>query len=118
MVPKKQDPYFVQYYRINFDGTGLTALTDADGYHTATFSPDNKYFVDTWSRVDLAPISQLRRTSDAKVLLDLEKADATELAKAGWRAPEVFVAKGRDGTTEIWGVIVRPSNFDPKKNIR
>ena len=114
MVPK-QDPYFVQYYRINFDGTGLTPLTDADGYHTVTFSPDNKYYVDTWSRVDLPPVSTLRRTSDAKVLLELEKADATELVKAGWRAPEVFVAKGRDGATDIWGVIVRPSNFDPKK---
>ncbi len=111
----KQDPYFVQYYRINFDGSGLTALTDADGYHTVTFSPDNKYYVDTWSTVTRAPISQLRRTSDAKVLMDLEKADATDLMKAGWRAPEVFVAKGRDGTTDIWGVIVRPSNFDPKK---
>ncbi len=114
MVPK-QDPYFVQYYRINFDGTGLTPLTDADGYHTVTFSPDNKYYVDTWSRVDLAPISQLRRTSDAKVLMDLEHADASDLVKAGWRAPEVFVAKGRDGATDIWGVIVRPTNFDPKK---
>ena len=111
----KQDPYFLQYYRINFDGTGLTPLTDADGNHTVTFSPDDKYYVDTWSRVDLAPVSQLRRTSDTKVILDLEHADATELVKAGWRAPEVFVAKGRDGTTDIWGVIVRPSNFDPRK---
>ncbi|HEY2849973.1 MAG TPA: prolyl oligopeptidase family serine peptidase [Gemmatimonadaceae bacterium] len=111
----KQDPYFLQYYRINFDGTGLTPLTDADGYHTVTFSPDNKFYVDTWSRVDLAPVSQLRRTSDAKVILDLEHADASALVKAGWRAPEVFVAKGRDGTTDIWGIIVRPSNFDPKK---
>ena len=90
----KQDPYFVQYYRINFDGTGLAPLTDADGYHTVTFSHDNKYYVDTWSRVDLAPVSQLRRTSDAKVIMDLEHADATALAKAGWRAPEVFVANG------------------------
>jgi enterochelin esterase-like enzyme len=114
MVPQ-QDPYFVQYYRINFDGTGLTPLTDADGYHTVTFSPDNKYYVDTWSTVALAPVSTLRRTSDAKVILDLEKSDATELVKAGWRAPEVFVSKGRDGTTDIWGIIVRPSNFDPKK---
>jgi dipeptidyl aminopeptidase/acylaminoacyl peptidase len=111
----KQDPYFAQYYRINFDGTGLTPLTDADGYHTVTFSPDYKYYVDSWSRVDLAPVMQLRSTSDTKVIMNLEKADATELVKAGWRAPEVFVAKGRDGATDIWGVIIRPTNFDPKK---
>src|SRR6185312_14555572 len=74
-VNPKQDPYFVQYYRINFDGTGMTPLTDADGYHTVTFSPDFKYYVDTWSRVDLPPVSELRETSDAKVLMPLEKAD-------------------------------------------
>jgi dipeptidyl aminopeptidase/acylaminoacyl peptidase len=111
----KQDPYFLQYYRINFDGSGLTPLTDADGYHTVTFSPDNTYYVDTWSTVALAPVSTLRRTSDAKLIMELEHADATELAKAGWRAPEVFVSKARDGTSDIWGIIVRPTNFDPKK---
>ncbi len=45
-----QDPYFTHYYRINFDGTGLTKLTDADGTHTLTFSPDRKYYVDAWQR--------------------------------------------------------------------
>jgi dipeptidyl aminopeptidase/acylaminoacyl peptidase len=111
----KQDPYFAQYYRINFDGTGLTPLTDTDGDHMVSFSSDGQFYVDTWSRVDLPPVSQLRRASDAKVLLDLERGDASELVKAGWRAPEVFVAKGRDGSTDIWGVIVRPSNFDPRR---
>ena len=56
-----QDPYFTQLYRINFDGTGLTKLTDADGMHTVTFSHDRKFYVDTWQRVDLAPVAQLRR---------------------------------------------------------
>jgi dienelactone hydrolase len=110
-----EDPYFVHYYRINFDGTGLTPLTPASGYHTVTFSPDRKSYVDTWSRVDLPPIAQLRRTDDQKVLMDLEKADASALVGTGLKAPEVFVAKGRDGTTDIWGTIVRPTNFDPSK---
>ena len=81
-----KDPYFVHYYRINFDGTGLTRLTDADGTHTVTFSPDRKYYVDTWSRVDLPPVSQLRRTEDRKVLMDLEHGDASALLAAGWKA--------------------------------
>jgi dipeptidyl aminopeptidase/acylaminoacyl peptidase len=114
-INPKQDPYFVQYYRINFDGTGLTALTDADGYHTATFSTDNRYYVDTWSRVDLAPIAQLRRTSDAGVVMELERGDLAPLTAAGWRAPEAFAAKGRDGKTDIYGVIMRPTNFDPAR---
>ena len=110
-----QDPYFTQYYRINFDGTGLTRLTDADGMHTAVFSKDHKYYVDTWQRVDLAPIAQLRRSDDQKVVLDLDKGDTSALLAAGFRFPEVFVAKGRDGKTDIWGTITKPLNFDPHK---
>jgi len=110
-----QDPYFTHYYRINFDGTGLVKYTEADGNHTVTSSPDHKYYVDSWSRVDLPPVAQLRRTEDRKVIADLDKGDATALLAAGFRYPEVFVAKGRDGTTDIWGTIVRPTNFDPAK---
>lgn len=111
----RQDPYFIHYYRINFDGTGLTAFTDADGTHTVRFSGDHQTYVDTWSRVDLAPVSVLRRTSDRSVITEVDHGDAAELMKTGWRAPEVFVAKGRDRTTDIYGVIIRPSNFDPTK---
>jgi len=110
-----QDPYFTQLYRINFDGTGLTKLSDADGMHTVSFSHDHKFYVDTWQRVDLAPEAQLRRTSDQAVVLDLDKGDMTALRAAGFKAPEVFVAKGRDGKTDIWGTITRPLNFDPAK---
>jgi dipeptidyl aminopeptidase/acylaminoacyl peptidase len=110
-----QDPYFTQYCRINFDGSGLTMLTEADGTHTVVFSADRKYYVDTWQRVDLPTRAQLRRTEDRKVLMDLDQGDASALLAAGFRFPEVFVAKGRDGKTDIWGVIVRPMNFDPAK---
>ena len=114
MVPG-QDPYFTQLYRINFDGTGLTKLTDADGMHTVTFSHDRKFYVDTWQRVDLAPVAQLRRTSDRTIVMDIDKGDTSALLAAAFRFPEVFVAKGRDGQTDIWGTITRPMNFDPSK---
>jgi dipeptidyl aminopeptidase/acylaminoacyl peptidase len=110
-----QDPYFIQYYRINFDGTGLVALTDGNGNHTVQFSPDRKYLVDTYSRVDMAPAHELRRANDGKLVCKLEEADIAELKETGWQAPEVFVAKGRDGKTDIWGVIHRPKNLDPSK---
>ncbi len=60
-----QDPYFVHYYRINFDGTGLVALTEGNGNHTIQFSPDRKYLIDTYSRVDMAPVNELRRVRTA-----------------------------------------------------
>ena len=110
-----QDPYQIHYYRINFDGSGLTAMTKDDGSHIVTYSPDGQYYVDTWSRVDLAPVSQLHRTVDRTVVMELERADVRPLNATGIRPPEPFVAKGRDGTTDIYGIIVRPSTFDPRK---
>jgi len=109
------DPYFIQYYRINFDGTGMVKLSEGEGTHEASFSPDKKYFVDTWSRVDNPPVSVLRSSADGREIMALEKADISRLLETGIRLPEVFVSKGRDGKTEIWGIIVRPVNFDSTK---
>ncbi len=114
MYPGK-DPYFLHLYRVNFDGSGLEALTEEDANHTITLSPDLKYYVDLYSRVDMPPVMQLRSAADKKIIMELEKGDITELVKAGWRAPEVFVAKGRDGKTDIWGIIIRPMNFNKNK---
>jgi dipeptidyl aminopeptidase/acylaminoacyl peptidase len=111
----EQDPYFVHTYRINFDGTGLVAYTSANANHTVSFSPDRKYYVDTYSRVDLPTRSELHRTRDREKIADLETGDAGAALAAGWKMPEVFTAKGRDGKTGIWGVIYKPTNFDPAK---
>jgi dipeptidyl aminopeptidase/acylaminoacyl peptidase/uncharacterized protein (DUF885 family) len=110
-----QDPYFIQYYRVNFDGTGLVALTEASASHAVQFSPDARYLIDTYSRVDMAPVHELRRASDGKLVCKLEQADISRLLASGWQPPEVLVAKGRDGKTDIWGIICRPTLFDPHK---
>jgi len=110
-----QDPYLMHYYRVNFDGTGFTALTQGNGWHNITYSPDRKYIIDQYSRVDMEPVHNLRRVSDGSLVCELEKADITELEASGWKAPEVFRANGRDGKTGIWGIVARPKDFDPKK---
>jgi dipeptidyl aminopeptidase/acylaminoacyl peptidase len=110
-----EDPYLVHLYRVNFDGTGLVALTEGDGTHAIQHSPDGRFVIDTWSRVDMAPVHVLRRSSDGTKVCDLEKADVSALEATGWRCPEVFVAKGRDGETDIWGIVYRPQNYDPSK---
>lgn len=110
-----EDPYFVHLYRINFDGTGLTPLTPLRANHHVVFSPDGKYYVDLWSRIDLAPTLAVYRTSDNQQLAVVEHADISRLIAAGWHAPMVFKAKGRDGVTNIWGIIYKPANFDPQK---
>jgi dipeptidyl aminopeptidase/acylaminoacyl peptidase len=114
MYPR-QDPYFLYYYRIDFDGTGLVRLTDEEAYHQASYSHDMQYLADTWSRVDMAPVLEVRRTSDRSLVATVERGDLTALEQTGWKPPEVFVARGRDGKTDIWGVIFRPTNFDPSK---
>jgi len=114
-VKAGQDPYYEHLCRVNFDGSGFKVLTEGDGTHSVEFSPDRRWFVDTWSRIDQAPIVELRRSEDGGLVCALEKADATALTVAGWTTPERFTAKGRDGKTDIYGVIYKPSNFDPAK---
>ena len=112
----KQDPYHVHFIRVSLDSDKVVALTEADGTHSAPrFSPDGKYFLTTFSRVDLAPVTQLRKTGDGSLVKELETTDTTALAKAGWKPPERFVSKGRDDRTDIHGVIYRPTNFDKSK---
>jgi dipeptidyl-peptidase-4 len=110
-----QDPYHSHYAKVNFDGGGFTHLTDGDGDHRIQFSPDGRFYLDTWSRVDLPPIGELRRSSDGKSIAVLSRADDSALRKTGWSRPERFVAKGRDGQTDIHGVIIRPTRFDPTR---
>lgn len=110
-----EDPYNIHYYRIGFDGKKLVSLTPANASHFCTFSPDRKYFIDNYSRPDLPAVTELRRTSDGKLISVLERADLSAYRQLGISMPEVFVAKGRDGVTDIWGIVCRPPNFDSTK---
>lgn len=110
-----EDPYNLHAYRISFDGKKLVSLTAAPGNHVITYSPDRKYFIDTYSGPAVTPVTELHTTADGKLVKELEKADISAYLATGIRLPEVFVAKGRDGKTDIWGVVCRPRNFDPSK---
>ena len=113
---KGEDPYNLHYCRINLDGTGFTDMTPENGNHRVTFSADRSYFTDVYSRPDLPPVSQLKRTSDASVVAGLQRCDVSALQAESWQMPEVFCAKGRDGQTDIWGNIYRPMHFDASKS--
>jgi len=110
-----EDPYYVHYCRIGFDGKHLVDLTPIKANHLVTFSPDRKYYLDAHSEIDVPTVTELHRTSDGKKLLVVEHADASLYLAAGFRFPEPFHAKGRDGVTDIWGVIVRPNDYDSTK---
>ncbi|MBN2683758.1 MAG: prolyl oligopeptidase family serine peptidase, partial [Pontiellaceae bacterium] len=110
-----QDPYYLHYARVGFDGSSLTLLTEGNGTHSISWSPQQNYYVDSWSRVDQPPVHELRRISDGGLIKELGKADASALLALHPYLPEPFVAKGRDGETDMYGVIYRPSDFDPEK---
>ena len=110
-----QDPYHLHFARVDFDGSNLVILTEGDGTHSVDFSPDRRFLISTYSRVDLPPVTELRRVEDGSLVCELERADWSELLETGWQVPERFAARGRDGETDIYGVIFKPTNFDPEQ---
>ena len=112
----EQDPYHLHFARIDFDDGKLTLLTDGDGTHEISWAPDRKHYVATWSRVDHPPVHELRRASDGKKIARLAGGSLEELESAGWQTPERFVTKDRNDEFDIHGIILRPTDFDPKKS--
>jgi len=110
-----EDPYHIHYYRTGFDGKQLVYLTPDKGHHNVVFSPGRNYFIDNYSQVNIPPVTKLRRSSDGKEIALLETADVSYYKTMGVSPPEVFVAKGRDGVTDIWGIVSRPSDYDSTK---
>lgn len=111
-----QDPYHVHLARVRFDGTDLTVLTDGDGTHRWEFNADRSLFIDRFSRVDLPEVVQLREAEGGTVVADLFSQDISELRKQHFSLPVRFAAPGRDGHTMIYGMLIKPSQFDPKKS--
>ncbi len=114
-IRPEQDPYHAHLCRVGFAGGEPVILTAGDGTHEWTFSPDRRCFVDRWSRVDQPAVCELRRSDDGALLCELGRDDAAALLAAGFRPPQRFVAKGRDGSTDIHGIVIRPSQFDPAR---
>ncbi len=121
-VDPAQDPYHVHHARIDLgrddQPSRLTHLTTSDGTHTVQWAPDKRHLVATWSRADHPPVHELRSAESGALVATLAEADWSELLamEPTWHIPERFVAAGRDGTTPIWGLIYRPSHFDPERS--
>jgi dipeptidyl aminopeptidase/acylaminoacyl peptidase len=112
---KNEDPYQAHLYSVGFDGKGLQLLTPENANHSITVSQNGTYFVDSYSRADVPQKSVLRRAKDGSEVRVLETADVSEITKLGWKPAEPFQGKASDGTTDLYGLIWRPSNFDSTK---
>jgi len=110
-LEKGIDPYYSMTYKVNLDGSGMQLLTPEDATHRVSVSKSNKYFVDTYSRADLAPISVLRDTK-GNLLMKLEETDLRRLYETGWQMPERFTVKAVDGVTNLYGVMWKPLKME------
>lgn len=107
-------PYRRHLYRASLDGGDVELLTPEDADHKVSFSPSGAYFTDTFSRVDTIPVTVLRRADGQRISV-LEEADISQLTAAGWSPPEAFSVKAADGETDLYGIIVKPTHFNPAK---
>ena len=109
-----ENPYFNQLYRIGFDGKKAELLTPEAGNHQVVFSPSENYFIDTYSKPDVPPVSVLRNL-DGKLLVSLEKTDVSRLIATGWKPPTPITIKAHDGQTDLYGLLFTPGHLDPNK---
>ncbi len=109
-----ENPYFSQFCKIGLDGKHLTVLTPEDGNHEVILSPSKNYFIDTYSKPDVPPVTVFRDMS-GKIITTVEKADISRLQAAGWKPVTPFSVKAHDGTTDIYGLMFTPTNLDPNK---
>ena len=110
-----RDPYFKHVYRASLDGGEVQLLTPEDAQHSVTLAKDGHHFIDTHSTSSRAPVTVIRRLDDGGEVKEIARADDARLKAAGWRAPEKFTVKGRDGKTDLYGMMWKPSNFDATK---
>jgi len=109
------NPYYQQFFKANLDSGKVTLLTPEAADHTVELSPDGSHFVDAYSTTTTAPVTVLRNSDDGSDVATVARGDISRLKAAGWVAPEPFTVKGRDGKTDLYGVMFKPSNFDGSK---
>ena len=105
------NPYFLQYHIARLDGKGQRRVTSVDQHHSSfSISPDRKWVVAQHEEVDTPPSTTLYRVSDSKAVIVLAHGE-----KQGKGLAEMFKFKSSDGKFDIYGVLYKPKDFDPKK---
>ena len=111
---KNMDPYYSYYYYVNKSGGAIKLLTPGDFDHQVVSSESSNYFIDNYSRVNTAPVSNLYNTN-GQLIMKLEETDLSNLFAAGYKFPEPFKVKAGDGITDLYGVMYKPFDFDSTK---
>jgi dipeptidyl-peptidase-4 len=110
----KKNPYFKHDFMVKMDGGSLRDLTPETGDHHIVMSPDNSYFINSFSQPDVPQEINVRSTT-GKMVTPLQKADISKLLATGWKAPEPFTLKAADGKTDVYGLLFTPSKMEAGK---
>jgi dipeptidyl-peptidase-4 len=111
---KGENPYFAHLYRIGFDGKNLTLLTPESGNHEVSLSPSGRYFADSYSKPDVPGVTVVRDDA-GKLIAMVAKTDISKLVAAGWQPPVPITVKARDGSTDLYGLMYKPTKLDASK---
>lgn len=112
---KGEDPYYQHLYSVGLDGANLQLLNAGNFDHRISMNEAKSYFVNNYSRIDSEPASAVI-SSHGRKIMDLEKADFSQLFATGYKFPESFKVKAADGITDIYGNIYKPFDFDASKS--
>ena len=109
-----RDPYFIHLYSASLKNGKIKLLSPENAHHIIKMSPNNNYFIDTYSTRGTAPVTVLRDLS-GKVIMNVQEGDIKPLITEGWNPPIRFKAKGRDGKFDVYGYITLPPNLTKGK---
>lgn len=108
------NPMKLQLHRARLDGSGDRRLTDPALHHAVRIAPDGAHFVDVAEAHDIPPSTRLV-DAEGKVIETLMESDLTKFDKLGLKRVELLRYPAADGSTELFGLLHKPSDFDPGK---
>ena len=112
---KNRNPYFQHFYKVNSKGDKLTLLTPENLNHAISLSPDRKYFVDNMSSPEQPTTTVLRSAKSGEIIKELATVNKERLTELNYPLAQMFTAIAGDSVTVIYGLMWKPSNFDPRK---
>lgn len=114
MARSGDNPMKLQLHRVGLDGTGDRRLTDPAFHHSVDIAPDSQHFIDVVQTHDTPPATRLI-DADGQVVTELATSDMTKFEDLSVKRVELVTFKAADGETDLYGLLHRPSNFDPAK---
>ncbi|HEX5461734.1 MAG TPA: DPP IV N-terminal domain-containing protein [Steroidobacteraceae bacterium] len=109
------NPYYQQLWKVGLNGRGARLLTPEPCDHITSMSKDGRYFVDSCSTPQKPPVTTLRDTRTGRSLATVATADVSRLKAIGWQPPQLITVKARDHRTDLYGLLFKPTDFDPHK---